>query len=1033
MPLEKQIVEIPLNAGMNTKANADLQSVDTMRAVTNLRFDGQGELRKRPTYDATDDRTISAPTGSSYGVGTPSGVFARGDAACVLTQHHGIVEASEGLPLAHFYRDVAVSSARDEDGLKYTPVACDVSRRFLHATQLGAVSGGIANVCSAVYNDETMVIAWYEHGATPFIACRAYDLASGRVVASTEYVTTVGLTFDAVEYTEASKEGVLIAYTTGIVAPITVATIRYDAATGTFVTDSNLSTNLAGFGFGLAKVGDEVVFAFRDNTTGFLKAQLRTIGSVTLTHDGTTASGRFVVLAGTADVLIVHSTTSNVYAETLGTPGSITTLLTASSENFWGLHASIESGVKAVVCVNAEQTTTPPNDTYYVARWRYLDFTGGTITNVTSGRLPHALHVGASFVHDGRAYHMFAFAHDLEDEAPTTSGIVARFHYSADLPRWNPVARICHDRLCVYDEFSLIFGGNGGAIVGDTAYIVSLADRSEAEPDGLTTAAPQTIFLSAMKLGTLPNVVEADKGVALGSTGLLWEHDGLTPAEAQPLNRPRVDGTSNTGTGTTLTSGISVIAIYRWVDNAGRLHRSAPSEAHTVGAITDKSIVIYVSKPPFASYDGAAQIEYMEPELYATADGGSTYYMCLVGGGPKHVYDASLTAWWRFDDVQPGSNNGPQLYSDGGSAAELVSEPPPAFCSIARIGDRVWGIDAEDRSRVWYSKPLVAGYAVEWNTANTLIIGDEGVAVVDSGGVPTVFGKAGIWQIHGDGPDAVGVGSFSPARRLPVDVACTSSTGVARTPMGVVFRGRRGVYLLGGGGDVQPLGLPIDPELRTPVDSSAGECRVVYDEFHNEIRVIDSSQGLFVYNMLEQKWTEWTQSTTYQYQLDACVAAGRVWYLHDASGSYALRREKGIDESGHNESDEPWEIELPWLSPGGITGFGRIWRAHVTVRLGTYPERILPLRLTVRTRGPVEDTSFYEWYDTDITDYGESGDVIDLRAVLRQQKSKAFKFTIREECNGNMPGSVPLALRLEIGVDPARRGSSSPLGGTVAS
>src|SRR5690606_16046992 len=110
------------------------------------------------------------------------------------------------------------------------------------------------------------------------------------------------------------------------------------------------------------------------------------------------------------------------------------------------------------------------------------------------------------------------------------------------------------------------------------------------------------------------------------------------------------------------------------------------------------------------------------------------------------------------------------LYSDGSPGSELWSEPPPPFLAIKRIGDRVWGIDAEDRSRVWFSKPIVPGFAVEWNAVCTLYVSDIGEGIEDWNGRPAIFGKNAIWIIDGEGPNANGVGQFALPARLPYDV-----------------------------------------------------------------------------------------------------------------------------------------------------------------------------------------------------------------------------------------------------------------------
>src|SRR5690606_29602387 len=109
---------------------------------------------------------------------------------------------------------------------------------------------------------------------------------------------------------------------------------------------------------------------------------------------------------------------------------------------------------------------------------------------------------------------------------------------------------------------------------------------------------------------------------------------------------------------------------------------------------------------------------------------------------------------------------------------------------ITKAGDRLWAIDSEDRKRIWFSKPFVAEYGIEWNTACTLFMADEAVGISDYNGIPAVFGKTAIWIIDGNGPNANGVGEFNPPQRLPYDIETIYHGSVCKTPFGIAFRSR---------------------------------------------------------------------------------------------------------------------------------------------------------------------------------------------------------------------------------------------------
>jgi hypothetical protein len=515
--------------------------------------------------------------------------------------------------------------------------------------------------------------------------------------------------------------------------------------------------------------------------------------------------------------------------------------------------------------------------------------------------------------------------------------------------------------------------------------------------------------------------------VVMGAGGILFEYDGDTPAEHQPMTRPSV--VADVGSGTGQTGTFSLMAIYQWVDRAGRLHRSAPSAAVSTGAIVNKQIDVYVSIPPFAAYD-ASTVTQLDCELYITDGTDPNYYLARNSSSEKHVHEVqSLNNYFfKFTDVLPGVAGAKEIYSTGDADDELTSEPAPAMRSIASIGDRIWGIDAEDTSRIWFTKPMVAGYAPEWNTACTLVIGDDCVAITDVNGTPTVFAKSGIWQIYGEGPNSLGAGSFAPARKLPHQVECVDSTAVCKTPQGVMFRGRRGLYLLGTGLDLQPIGLPIDPETRIPVTTLS---RLVYDETHNEVRLISSSVDVFVYNLLEGKWSVWLRDEGIQYPTDACVVDGSVWYVHLASGpAYRLRREMPVSEGGYRSTVEGWSIQTPKIKFAGVMGDVRVWDVYLQIKLGSALTFINDLTVSYATPG---GTDTFTWTGTQLSALGSEGDIVDLRCPIRYQTTKSFQVTVTETVNAATTSCVPIALRIEYGVTPGayKRGATGTVKGST--
>lgn len=1034
MPLQRKEAEIPLNGGLDLKQSTELQDVSSLRAVTNLRWDALGELRKRPTY--ASEATAAIPSGGDYESADMECIFTRESEVCALTKDYGVVTVD---PIDHedilYQRRDIIASGSPDSVLKYSPRACKVTRRFLERAQYGRQQTAILQTASAIY-DGVMVLTWVEFGQSECrLWMKAVDVDSGTVIATKEYISLSASDITpavcAIPYLQSGDEGVLITYATGSSAPYTISYVRYVAATRAFGSGGTLTSNAKhrqhAIADDLAGVTWQFLLSYCDNTANVMHSEQRTLASVVNTHVGTASNpNSFAIVNQTNNHLLISIVTSTaVYAERWGNPSERITLMSASSEFFYSANGSVEDPAdqSGVVFVNCGTDGVTPSS--YYTRMVLVDFSVSPVSPGSVTVIPHAWALMAAFSLDKRCYVPMG-------PPGAASVILSRYYASAanGFSRLHPVARIGHDRFCMFVGAAL--GTNYSvSVVDNKVHMVFTADQSADGALG-SSPAPQSIFHAVCEFAAddaalpLPHA-EVD-GTSLVASGLLLEWDGESLSEHAPIFLPTIALDVTGGSGQTGT--FSVVAVHRWVDAKGRLHRSAPSAAASTGVIANKAIKVYVSRPQFRSYDGSVT-QALEPEVYITADGGTVYYLAIASGNAKAYYDTTdvLGAWFIFNSILAGSSSHPQLYSTGADGAEIVPEPPPSFRHITRIGDRMWAIDAEEPTRIWYTKPLVVGYAPEWSTVCTLAVGDNGVAIVTLGGNPTVLCESGVWQIYGAGPNANGVGEFSPAQRIASECSCIDPTSVCRTPLGVVFRGRRGFYAINDGGQLSVLGMPVDPTTRVASLSGYSPGRVIFDELHNEIRVLDSENGKhYVFNTIEQKWSEWTQNgASGQNIIDLAVCDGRVWYVHGHASGNLLRREYGVDETQDvSRSDENWSIQTPWIKVDGLAGFGRLWELILQVKVraaGSVSDTVAQveaLTVTLETRSPEPGTDTFTWTGADLAALGTSdGLPVDLRMRVRNQRCKAFRVTVTESlgASDNYSGSSPVALRAVMGVD----------------
>lgn len=1050
MPLEPQEVEVPLTGGLNVKSGVEVADpMSSLSEVTDLRWNRAADLEKRPTF--ASEATPPVPPSSNVTSVRAMAIFARGTQVCTLTDHHGIAYIDPQDPAKLKYASHSVPGPVTLT--PYAPPPLTVPpRQVLERAQFGRHGGGIWMAASALYQD-VLVFAWIEVAkAGSRIKYRAVHATTGELITPTQSVnlpaspSSHAQYLQACAYWEAGKEGVLITYSA---ASLSIKTIRWQASTKTFVGDATLTTTSRNPGHTLTSAGlglPEIYVSWTDNATEVIKVHRGTIAQIsggTSTVHTSTKVGTYpgCVVLGTTQALVAYHDGDRVYAECFGSPAGVVTALTAPAGSGYSVVTGAQelNADRAVLWAKngGPELLFPGNDEFSKVQSVAVDFPGATpVAALASDTIPHARIATAGFSVDGRAYVGVSVVTDngAPSATPTPSSVLILRHHSQGngaFLRHDISARICHD--VYYSEArGGLFGGYAGVGVDGDALVVLTGDPGGARESTAVDSLPQTLYLN--RLGFTLDAAKPLPHVGYGGTltvaaGVPFDFDGDTTCEHTPIGFPvvRVDAASS-GT-TTTTEVLSVMAIWRFVDNQARLHRSPPSLAATIPIVTSKRVDVYVSRPQATALDGEVPMHVLEPELYITKPGGGlTFYLALIPGtlGVKHTYD-SISAngcWFVFTNAQPSAGTSPPIYSTGAGGDELPAEPPPALRDIAVVGDRLWAIDAEVPSRVWFTKPFSAGFAPEWSTFNTLTVGDACFAVRDLNGVPTIFGAAGIHQVYGDGPDVFGNGFFSPAKRLPYEIRCIDPL-VCKTNGGIMFRAQTGFFLLSNGGELQSVGIPI--ETVTRLSSAAGHkpTRIIEADLSNEIMSV--GQECHVLNTLEQKWSTWTQDALVHNIADACVADGNVWYLNAGAAGSTIRRLHNVFGSDGTMSTDGWSLATHWIKPDGLAGHGRLWRAWAVLALPSDPAGVAALTLQYAVDYAAAAVQTWVWTGAELAALYASGQrIVKLAVKPAQQVVTVCKFRLSCTFTTPAPGPRPLNLRLSYGVRPSKSKRSLP-------
>lgn len=517
------------------------------------------------------------------------------------------------------------------------------------------------------------------------------------------------------------------------------------------------------------------------------------------------------------------------------------------------------------------------------------------------------------------------------------------------------------------------------------------------------------------------------------------------------------------GTGDPDTGGYyaRVRVLYRYVDAVGNVHRGAPSGVlrwsvlDTTAVPSGTNYPVRVIKFPRVGITtingdigGQLQVEVYQ----AASPDGETWH--LVGVCTPRIHPTDLDYWYltpawgrstlleyqfnlQYTDALAAM---PQGYFD----SEADNVPPPPLLHMCSTQARVWGISAEDRNRVVYTKEIVSGRAPEFGDGFALQVPDEGgseepgeggctaIAAIDDGVI--IFKRGRIYRVFGDPGDAAGSGSSLQVPRLiSSDVGCIDASSVVEGPFGVAFLSLKGFYLLGRDLSLTFVGEPVQREVG---DLTCTTGTLV--PRHSEVRwLFDDSVGAgttpvaLVWNYKSNAWSRWT----------AYSGRSATIYRDEYTRLHSLY-------STITETTDAWSgatheviVRTPWLKLAGLQGFKRIWRAAFLGRWWT-GDVAISCEYDYRTIGDGDTLDTQTWTAATLatllepSQYEEGGETSTgayrLQIVRKPtlQKVEAIRFTVTENNDGGQQGGTSgrgfelVGMQLDLGL---KRGGYKPL------
>lgn len=499
--------------------------------------------------------------------------------------------------------------------------------------------------------------------------------------------------------------------------------------------------------------------------------------------------------------------------------------------------------------------------------------------------------------------------------------------------------------------------------------------------------------------------------------GILNMYDGTSIVEhgfnifPENVTSSTVTGSGSIGAGTYQYS-----VTYEWMDAQGQTHYSAPSTpitqvtttANSTNTLVIPTLRITDKRPPLRApvIIGVYRTEGEIP--------GTTFYKVSSVTAPL-LNDTTVDTVNFVDTLADSAIIGnPILYTTGG-VLENTSAPAANF--VTTYKDRVILLPSENTNQWIPSKQVVPGVPVEFSDALAQNMDEAGgplVAAARMDSLLVLLKEDMLYYVTGTGPDATGAqNDFSDAQPIASDGGCIDKKSVILTPAGLMYKSKKGIYILGRDFKTSYIGADVEAFNQYSVIS------VNLIDSTQQVRFCLSNGVAIVYDYYVNQWSVFTNHNA----VDSVIFQSKFTFLQ--SDGLVLQETPGIF------SDNGQFIKLKattsWLSFVGLQAFQRVYRIML---LGEYysPHQLKmsvaydfnpsatqeSVKLIRDITGPYGSDSFYG----ESSPYGGNFPLYQYYSQPSRQKCETIQITIEDyRIDSNFSESVAFsALAFEVGI-----------------
>lgn len=467
-------------------------------------------------------------------------------------------------------------------------------------------------------------------------------------------------------------------------------------------------------------------------------------------------------------------------------------------------------------------------------------------------------------------------------------------------------------------------------------------------------------------------------------------------------------GTATTG-GSLSDGNYQYSAVYSWTDNKGQEHRSAPSiplEVTLSGGTATQTQDVTIPTLRLTEKSNVVI------ELYRTENNGTIFYKVTSTTSPE--YNNKTVDSITFTDTVSDSSliSNETLYTTGGVLDNISA---PAAYLISEFNNRVFLAGLEDDNKLQYSKIRFEGRPVEFNDTLTINVNSTGGPITALGSLDdklVIFKETAIFFLSGDGPNNLGEqDNFIEPELISADVGCINPESVVLTPDGLMFKSKKGIYVLSRA--LQPIyiGAPVEDYNNLTIKSAD----LIADKNQVVFATIDGNA--LVYNYFVKKWTTFSNHRA----KSATVLNNEYYYLRTDNDIF-------VQNEGYTDNGSHIKLKMvtSWMSFAGVQNFQRVYKALI---LGNYKSahklniKVAYNFIEAFTQEKVVDVSDFiteSIYGTTSatygseTPYGGSGAQYQIRLDFKKQKCQSIKISIEDIQDSNYGEGVELSNLLVV-------------------